>query len=80
MRLLESLHNEIDEIEDLQDDAHKIIADVKKKLTNIAKGCDTFEELLDNIVIIVANNITEITTRAALVGIRHAARRRLLES
>jgi len=69
------LHDEIDYIEELRDEAEAVVDRVRERLVEIAANASSFEEVLQEANVLVANELAEITTRAVQSGFEFAEKK-----
>ena len=58
------LHDEIDTIEEMRDEAETVVDKVRSRLVEIAAGAESFEEVLQQVNVLVGAELADITTRA----------------
>jgi division protein CdvB (Snf7/Vps24/ESCRT-III family) len=58
------LHDEIDELESLREEAKKIVEKVRVDLTNSLQHVDHLSTLFDDATVLVGNALADITTNA----------------
>jgi len=74
-RLRNLLHDEIDAEEDLREEATAVVASTRAAVEDIARGAESFDEILDEIAIRVEARLAEITTKAARGGLAAGRKR-----
>jgi hypothetical protein len=73
---LNSLHDEIDQLEDYVADAEAAVAAVRARVESIVSDKDDFPSMLEAIALEVENSLAEITTSAARAGLTAGSNRR----
>jgi galactose-1-phosphate uridylyltransferase len=69
------LHDELDALEKIQEDWHKQLDQIKKSVLQIAKKSKSFDDTLEEINILAADALADLTTRAISVGVSFGSAR-----